>query len=84
MVAPRLGFEGADVRTDALRPRDRVFGLDLDGRVTFVNPAAARMLGYAVDELVGGAMHPMVHHTYPDGTPYPFGNTRATEWHSDQ
>ena len=48
-----------------------IFGLDLEGRVTFANPAAGRLLGYSVEELVGEAMHPLVHHTYPDGTPYP-------------
>ena len=48
-----------------------IFGLDLDGRVSFVNPAAAKMLGYEVEEIVGQAMHALVHHTYPDGTPYP-------------
>jgi len=48
-----------------------IFGLDLAGQVSFVNPAGAMMLGYQVDELVGQAMHPLVHHTYPDGTPYP-------------
>lgn len=30
-----------------------IYGLDLQGRITFVNPAAARMLGWAVSELVG-------------------------------
>ncbi len=30
-----------------------IYGLDLDGRVTFINPAATRMLGYAADELLG-------------------------------
>ena len=48
-----------------------IFGLDLEGRVTFANPAAARMLGYQVEGLVGQRMHPLVHHTYPDGSPYP-------------
>ncbi|NEX18466.1 MAG: hypothetical protein C1943_18160 [Halochromatium sp.] len=48
-----------------------VFGLDLDGKVTFVNPAAAKMLGYQVDELLGQPMHALVHHSDADGNPYP-------------
>jgi polar amino acid transport system substrate-binding protein len=39
---------------------DGIFGLDLDGRIIFVNPAAARMLNYRVEELVGEELHPMV------------------------
>jgi polar amino acid transport system substrate-binding protein len=50
---------------------DGILGMDLDGLVTFVNPSAARMLGYRVEELVGEAMHPMVHHSYADGSAYP-------------
>jgi two-component system, cell cycle sensor histidine kinase and response regulator CckA len=48
-----------------------VHGLDLDGRITFENPAGAGMLGYTVEDLVGRPGHGTVHHARPDGTPYP-------------
>lgn len=48
-----------------------IFGLDRDGNITFVNPAAARMTGYEVHELIGRPLHETVHHTRPDGTPWP-------------
>ncbi len=48
-----------------------IYGLDANGLTTFVNPAAARMLGYRVDELVGRNMHRMLHHTHSDGSHYP-------------
>jgi PAS domain S-box-containing protein len=48
-----------------------ILGLDLQGRHTFVNPAAGRMLGYKVEELVGRRSHSIWHHTKPDGSPYP-------------
>lgn len=50
---------------------DGVIGIDRDGRVSFVNPAAARLLGYRMHELIGRDLHALVHHTRPDGTPYP-------------
>ncbi|NJN56274.1 MAG: GAF domain-containing protein [Leptolyngbyaceae cyanobacterium SL_5_9] len=34
-----------------------IYGLDAQGKTTFVNPAAARMLGYEVEELTGKFMH---------------------------
>lgn len=48
-----------------------IYGLDMNGVTTFVNPAAARMTGYAIEESLGKAQHGLVHHTKPDGTPYP-------------
>ena len=33
------------------------FGVDLDGRVAFINPAANRMLGYGPEELIGKEIH---------------------------
>ncbi|NET34604.1 MAG: PAS domain-containing sensor histidine kinase [Cyanothece sp. SIO1E1] len=48
-----------------------VYGLDLEGNVTFVNPAAAAMIDWPVEELIGKSMHAVLHHSHPDGTPYP-------------
>src|SRR6185503_1975734 len=47
-----------------------IYGLDSYGRATFVNPAAANMLGYAVEELIGQPMHSLIHHTKTDGSPF--------------
>ena len=48
-----------------------VYGLDLDGNVTFVNPAAAAMINWPMEELIGKSMHAVLHHSHPDGSPYP-------------
>ncbi|MHB8754854.1 MAG: PAS domain S-box protein [Candidatus Acidiferrales bacterium] len=50
---------------------DGIFGLDQQGRPTFVNRAAARMLGYDPEEIIGREGHALWHHTKSDGTPYP-------------
>jgi PAS domain S-box-containing protein len=50
---------------------DGIYGTNLDGKVTIVNPAAAEMLGYKVQELLGQDMHKLSHHTKADGTPNP-------------
>jgi PAS domain S-box-containing protein len=48
-----------------------VYGLDLEGRVTFVNPAAAKMIGWDIHDLIGQSMHSVLHHSKPDGRLYP-------------
>jgi two-component system NtrC family sensor kinase len=50
---------------------DGIYGLDRRGRVTFVNPAAERMCGYAAAELLGQPMHALIHHSRADGSPFP-------------
>src|SRR5215210_8052549 len=47
-----------------------IFGLDLHGNVTFVNPAASDMTEWNTQDLLGRPMHKLLHHTKPDGTPY--------------
>ncbi|GJL65284.1 MAG: hypothetical protein NPIRA05_02550 [Nitrospirales bacterium] len=39
-----------------------IYGLDLDCKVTFVNPAGAKTLGYQAEELIGQSVHTSVHH----------------------
>ncbi|MBI4644191.1 MAG: PAS domain S-box protein, partial [Deltaproteobacteria bacterium] len=56
-----------------------ILGLDLDGNMIFVNPAAAAMLGYEVEELIGRHAHTVWHHTKPDGRPYPPEECRFLE-----
>jgi PAS domain S-box-containing protein len=48
-----------------------IFGLDIEGKTTFVNPAAARMHGFKPEELIGKKHHDLVHHSRPDGKLYP-------------
>jgi len=49
-----------------------VYGVDLEGRCTFCNPAALQLLGYeSAEQVLGWDMHELVHHTRPDGSPYP-------------
>ena len=46
--------------------------IDGEGRTAFANPEAVRLLGYdAAAELVGRPSHETIHHTRPDGSPFP-------------
>jgi PAS domain S-box-containing protein len=42
-----------------------IFGVGLDGVATFVNPAAARMIGREADDLIGRNVHPLLHPSFP-------------------
>ena len=48
-----------------------ILGLDVEGRTSFANPAALRMLGRTLEELQAGIQHELIHHSRPDGSPYP-------------
>ncbi len=43
-----------------------IFGLDLDGRVTFSNPAAERMTGWNLEDLWGRSPHGLVLRSHPE------------------
>ena len=50
---------------------DGIYGVDLEGRCTFINGSGAQMLGYPPDEILGKDMHQLVHHHDSDGAPSP-------------
>jgi PAS domain S-box-containing protein len=47
-----------------------IFGVAEDGLVNFINPAGLKMLGFNTEEVIGQKIHPLIHHTRTDGSPY--------------
>lgn len=50
---------------------DGIYGVDCEGKTTFVNEAATQILGWRAEDVIGKSLHDIHHHSYPDGTPYP-------------
>jgi PAS domain S-box-containing protein len=56
---------------------EAIYGIDLEGRCTFCNPACLRALGYErVDELLGKNMHDLIHRLRADGSLFPVEESR--------
>ncbi|MBP5986460.1 MAG: PAS domain S-box protein [Azonexus sp.] len=77
---------------------DGLYGIDADGLITFINPAACAMLGYSAEQVIGRHCHEMFHHRKADGSIYlkadcpslgalQFGQTVRVDdevyWHAD-
>ncbi|MCG5240147.1 response regulator [Azospirillum doebereinerae] len=58
---------------------DSICGVDRAGRITFANPAASALTGYANDELLGQSLHALIHNRRADGSPYPAIESPVTE-----
>ena len=54
---------------------DGIYGLDLDGVITFANPAAMRLTGYTQEALIGQSLHELHMYARWDGSPYHFIET---------
>jgi diguanylate cyclase (GGDEF)-like protein/PAS domain S-box-containing protein len=67
----RLAESEAETRLILDSAGEGIYGVDMDGNVMFTNPAAGRMLGYEMHELLGQPTHALLHHTHANGTPYP-------------
>lgn len=48
--------------------------LDSQGLLTYINPSAEAMFGWASAELLGKEMHKITHHNHPDGSPFPIAD----------
>jgi PAS domain S-box-containing protein len=49
---------------------DGIYGVDLNGDTTFVNPAAVRITGFSPEDLIDRNQHQVLHHTRESGMPY--------------
>ena len=56
------------------RVGDGIYGMDMDGKFSFINPAAARILGYTSEEMQGKDIHELIHHSHADGTEHSRAN----------
>ncbi|HSE60303.1 MAG TPA: PAS domain S-box protein, partial [Nitrospiraceae bacterium] len=56
-----------------------IYGMDRQGRCTFINKAAAKMFGYHPDEVLGKDMHQLIHHSFADGSAFPPARCRIYE-----
>jgi hydrogenase-4 transcriptional activator len=48
-----------------------IYGVNADGKTTFVNRAAREMLGWSAEDLLGRDIHSMIHHHHLNGEAYP-------------
>jgi len=48
-----------------------IIGVDVDGKIILVNPAAARLLRYRASDMGGQDFHTLLQHSRTDGSPYP-------------
>ncbi len=69
---------------------EAIFGVDKQGHCTFINPKFTELLGYSEADLSGNRVHDLIHHTYADGSVYPWGQcvlyqclTQGKAYHGD-
>ena len=48
-----------------------IYGINTEGKATFINPAALDVLGWSEDELIGRNLHSIIHHRHLDGAVFP-------------
>jgi len=44
-----------------------IYGVNADGKTTFINPVGEKLLGWKANELVGKDIHSLIHHTKQSG-----------------
>jgi len=69
----------AQVRLLLNSTAEAIYGVGLEGRCTFANPACLNMLGYGqMSDLIGKNMHLLIHSQYWDGKAYPESQCRMS------
>ena len=48
-----------------------IYSVNMEGCCTFINKPGLNILGFQAEDCIGKNMHNLIHHTHPDGSPYP-------------
>lgn len=71
-VNDRMRIQNAETTRILLNTlSDGVYATDLEGRLTFMNATAEKLLGWQEKELIGHPVHEIVQHHFPDGSLFP-------------
>ena len=66
-----LPYQRESIKTITDNATVALFMMDERQRCTFMNPAAEALSGFSFREAQGRHLHELIHHTRPDGRPYP-------------
>ncbi len=58
---------------------DGIIEVNTAGEIRLVNPSACRILGYRAEELIGRILHETIHHSHPDGQPFPVFSCKTAQ-----
>lgn len=74
-------FESLQRRTELVLAgvTEGIVGVNRDGTVTFLNPAAENLLGWRAYELIGSNLHALTHSRHPDGRHLPEAECPVTQ-----
>jgi len=76
-VSTKPYIESSELRRLPDSTGEAIYCIAIMGNCTIGNSACLRLLGYSDPvELIGKHMHKIMHHTRPDGTPYPSDECR--------
>ncbi|AYC28606.1 sensor domain-containing diguanylate cyclase [Paenisporosarcina cavernae] len=79
MPERRIGQLGQDSKIILDAVKEGIYGMDFSGKIIFCNVAAAEMLGYSQEELIGQHAHDLIHHSKKDGSVYPIDECSTTK-----
>jgi diguanylate cyclase (GGDEF)-like protein/PAS domain S-box-containing protein len=67
----RRQLGGSHIELPPVSSDEGLVGLRSDGTVHSMNSGAVRLLGWSAEQAIGRRLHDLVHHSYPNGSPYP-------------
>lgn len=60
-----------NLRRILMTAAEGIYGVDGEGRCTFINRQACQMTGFSEDEVIGRSVHSLIHHSRSDGSLFP-------------